>query len=204
MGNSEVGHMNLGSGRVVPQGVTLIDAEIASGEFASNETLRQALAHVAATGGTLHLMGLLSDGQVHSSIVHLFALIDAVVAAEVPLAVHCFLDGRDTPPRSATTYVERLEAKLGAVHRVGAIASIVGRYYAMDRDGRWERTKLVRPAAEGRASSAPAMRSAPFATVTRAAKMTSSCCRPSSESRAPLPTATPSSSSTFAPTARGS
>ena len=152
MGNSEVGHMNLGSGRVVPQGVTLIDAEIASGEFASNETLRQALAHVAATGGTLHLMGLLSDGQVHSSIVHLFALIDAVVAAEVPLAVHCFLDGRDTPPRSATTYVERLEAKLSAVHRVGAIASIVGRYYAMDRDGRWERTKLAYDLlAEGRA-----------------------------------------------------
>jgi 2,3-bisphosphoglycerate-independent phosphoglycerate mutase len=143
MGNSEVGHMNLGSGRVVPQGVTLIDAEIASGEFARNETLRQALAHVARTGGTLHLMGLLSDGQVHSSIVHLFALIDAAVAAGVPLAVHCFLDGRDTPPRSATTYVERLQEKLAAVNRAGAIASVVGRYYAMDRDGRWERTQLA-------------------------------------------------------------
>jgi 2,3-bisphosphoglycerate-independent phosphoglycerate mutase len=143
MGNSEVGHMNLGSGRVVPQGVTLIDAEIASGEFASNETLRQALAHAASTAGTLHLMGLLSDGQVHSSIVHLFALIDAAVAAGVPISVHCFLDGRDTPPRSAMTYVERLEAKLRAVRRAGAIASIVGRYYAMDRDGRWERTKLA-------------------------------------------------------------
>jgi 2,3-bisphosphoglycerate-independent phosphoglycerate mutase len=143
MGNSEVGHMNLGSGRVVPQGVTLIDAEIASGEFARNETLRQALAHAARTGGTFHLMGLLSDGQVHSSMVHLFALIDAAVAAGVPIAVHCFLDGRDTTPRSAMTYVERLEAKLRAVNRAGAIASVVGRYYAMDRDGRWERTQLA-------------------------------------------------------------
>jgi len=152
MGNSEVGHMNLGSGRVVPQGVTLIDAEIASGEFARNETLRQAIAHAVRTGGTLHLMGLLSDGQVHSSMVHLFALIDAAVAAGVPIAVHCFLDGRDTTPRSAMTYVERLEAKLGAVNRAGAIASVVGRYYAMDRDSRWERTKLAYDLfAEGRA-----------------------------------------------------
>jgi 2,3-bisphosphoglycerate-independent phosphoglycerate mutase len=152
MGNSEVGHMNLGSGRVVPQGVTLIDAEIASGEFARNETLRQAIAHAVRTGGTLHLMGLLSDGQVHSSMVHLFALIDAAVAAGVPIAVHCFLDGRDTSPRSAMTYVERLEAKLGAVDRAGAIASVVGRYYAMDRDSRWERTKLAYDLlAEGRA-----------------------------------------------------
>jgi 2,3-bisphosphoglycerate-independent phosphoglycerate mutase len=88
-------------------------------------------------------MGLLSDGQVHSSIVHLFALIDAAVAAGVRIAVHCFLDGRDTPPRSATTYVERLEQKLAAVDRTGAIASVTGRFYAMDRDLRWERTQLA-------------------------------------------------------------
>jgi 2,3-bisphosphoglycerate-independent phosphoglycerate mutase len=143
MGNSEVGHMNVGSGRVVPQGVTLIDAEIASGQFARNETLRQAIAHVARSGGTLHLMGLLSDGQVHSSIVHLFALIDAAVAAGVPIAVHCFLDGRDTPPRSAMSYVKRLEAKLFGIRRTGAIASVTGRFYAMDRDKRWERTHLA-------------------------------------------------------------
>jgi len=143
MGNSEVGHMNLGSGRVVPQGVTLIDAAIASGEFARNETLRHAIEHVARTGGTLHLMGLLSDGQVHSSITHLFALIDAAVAAGAPISVHCFLDGRDTPPRSAGTYVAQLDQKLAAVGRRGAIASVTGRYYAMDRDRRWERTKLA-------------------------------------------------------------
>ncbi len=143
MGNSEVGHMNLGSGRVVPQGVTLIDAQIASGEFLKNVTLQQAIAHAARRGGRLHLMGLLSDGQVHSSIHHLFALIDAAVAAGVPIAVHCFLDGRDTPPRSALEYVEQLEHKLAEAGRSGAIASVTGRYYAMDRDRRWERTHLA-------------------------------------------------------------
>jgi 2,3-bisphosphoglycerate-independent phosphoglycerate mutase len=140
MGNSEVGHMNLGSGRVVPQGVTLIDAAIRSGELADNESLRRAIAHAAASGRTLHFMGLLSDGCVHSSIDHVFALVDAAVAAGVPMAIHAFLDGRDTPPRSAERYVERLEAKLAAVGRTGAIASVTGRFYAMDRDRRWERT----------------------------------------------------------------
>jgi 2,3-bisphosphoglycerate-independent phosphoglycerate mutase len=143
MGNSEVGHMNLGSGRVVEQGVTLIDAAIASGEFAKNATLQQAISHAARNGSTLHLMGLLSDGCVHSSIVHLFALIDAAVAAGAPIAVHCFLDGRDTPPRSALGYVEQLERKLAQTGRNGAIASVTGRYYAMDRDRRWERTQLA-------------------------------------------------------------
>jgi 2,3-bisphosphoglycerate-independent phosphoglycerate mutase len=152
MGNSEVGHMNLGSGRVVPQGVTRIDAEIASGEFAKNDTLGHAISHVAPHDRTLHLMGLLSDGQVHSSMVHLFALIDAAVAAGVPVAVHCFLDGRDAPPRSAAIYVRRLEEKLAAVGRAGAIASITGRFYAMDRDLRWARTQLAYELlAEGRA-----------------------------------------------------
>jgi 2,3-bisphosphoglycerate-independent phosphoglycerate mutase len=140
MGNSEVGHMNLGSGRVVPQGVTVIDAAIRSGEFARNETLQAAIKHVAATGATLHFMGLLSDGCVHSSIEHLFGLVDAAVAAGVPMAIHCFLDGRDTPPRSAQGYIEQLEAKLAAAGRPGSIASVTGRYYAMDRDRRWERT----------------------------------------------------------------
>jgi 2,3-bisphosphoglycerate-independent phosphoglycerate mutase len=141
IGNSEVGHLNLGSGRVVPQGVTVIDREIASGEFARNETLARAIDHVRRSGGTLHLMGLLSDAKVHSSIKHLFALIDAAVAAGIPIAVHCFLDGRDSPPRSAAEYLEQLETKLAAAGRSGAIASVSGRFYAMDRDRRWERTK---------------------------------------------------------------
>ena len=143
MGNSEVGHMNLGSGRVVPQGVTLIDEAVATGEFAKSETLHRAIEHVRRTGGTLHLMGLLSDGQVHSSMLHLFALVDAAVAAGVPLAIHCFLDGRDTPPRSAHVYVAQLEERLAACGRSGAIASVTGRFYAMDRDRRWERTQLA-------------------------------------------------------------
>ena len=97
-------------------------------------------------------MGLLSDGQVHSSLAHLFALIDAAVVAGVRIAVHCFLDGRDTPPRSAMIYVRRLEEKLAAVDRTGAIASVTGRFYAMDRDLRWERTQLAYDLlAEGRA-----------------------------------------------------
>jgi 2,3-bisphosphoglycerate-independent phosphoglycerate mutase len=141
MGNSEVGHMNLGSGRVVPQGVVIIDADIASGAFAKNETLQRTIAHVKRSNGRLHLMGLLSDGQVHSSMTHLFALIDAAVDARVAIAVECFLDGRDTPPRSALTYVEQLERKLVECGRQGSIASVCGRFYAMDRDHRWERTK---------------------------------------------------------------
>jgi 2,3-bisphosphoglycerate-independent phosphoglycerate mutase len=140
MGNSEVGHMNLGSGRVVPQGVVVIDADIASGAFARNDTLKRCIDHVKRNGGTLHLLGLLSDGQVHSSIVHLFALIDAAVDASVPFAVHAFLDGRDTPPRSAHTYIAQLEEKLDTVGSPGAIASVSGRYYSMDRDKRWDRT----------------------------------------------------------------
>ncbi|HTZ54241.1 MAG TPA: 2,3-bisphosphoglycerate-independent phosphoglycerate mutase [Candidatus Acidoferrum sp.] len=140
MGNSEVGHMNIGAGRVVPQGVVLIDADVASGAFARNATLRACLDHVKEAGSTLHLMGLLSDGQVHSSITHLFALIDAAVAAGVRFAVHAFLDGRDVPPRSAKVYIDQLEEKLDAAGRPGSVASISGRFYAMDRDKRWERT----------------------------------------------------------------
>jgi 2,3-bisphosphoglycerate-independent phosphoglycerate mutase len=143
MGNSEVGHMNLGSGRVVPQGVTIIDAAIADGEFASDETLRRAFEHAKHSGGRIHLMGLLSDGCVHSSIAHLFALIDAADTAGCPLAVHAFLDGRDAPPRSALRYVAQLEAKLASAQLAGSIASVTGRYYAMDRDRRWERTQLA-------------------------------------------------------------
>ena len=161
MGNSEVGHMNLGAGRVVPQGLLVIDAALASGAFAGNPVLREAIDHVQRTGGRLHFLGLLSDGCVHSSIEHLFALLDAAVAGGVPLAVHAFLDGRDTPPRSAQRYVRRLEEHLAAVGRAGSVASVTGRYYAMDRDSRWERTE--------RAYDAIAWGRAPFAVTTAAA-----------------------------------
>ncbi len=143
MGNSEVGHMNLGSGRVVAQGVTIIDADIASGEFKSNTAFSRCIEHVRASGGTLHVLGLLSDGKVHSSISHLFAIIDGAVAATVPFAIHAFLDGRDTPPRSARTYIDMLEEHLANQSRPGTIATVCGRFYAMDRDSRWERTQAA-------------------------------------------------------------
>jgi 2,3-bisphosphoglycerate-independent phosphoglycerate mutase len=159
MGNSEVGHLNIGSGRVVPQGLVVIDEEVASGALARNPVLVAAIAHVRRTGGTLHLMGLLSDGCVHSSLEHLFALIDVAVDAGVPIAIDAFLDGRDTPPRSAQTYIEKLEEKLAAVGRQGAIAGVIGRFYAMDRDKRWDRTRmaydmLARGIADQRAATA--------------------------------------------------
>ena len=141
MGNSEVGHINIGSGRCVPQGLVVIDAAIADGTFATNPELQTAIAHVKACGGTLHLFGLLSDGRVHSSLDHLEAIIDACTAAGVALAIDAFLDGRDTPPRSAQGYIDRIQAYLDTHGKPGRITSICGRYYAMDRDKRWERVE---------------------------------------------------------------
>jgi 2,3-bisphosphoglycerate-independent phosphoglycerate mutase len=143
MGNSEVGHMNLGSGRVVPQGVVIIDADIASGDFAKNPVLNECISHVKSSGGTLHFMGLVSDGKVHSSLDHLLELLTCAHAGGAKFAVHAFLDGRDTPPRSAATYLQQVEEKLAALGRTGAIRTVIGRYYAMDRDKRWERTQLA-------------------------------------------------------------
>jgi 2,3-bisphosphoglycerate-independent phosphoglycerate mutase len=159
MGNSEVGHINIGSGRTVPQGIVVIDAEIADGSFATKAVLHNVLDHVKHNSGTLHFLGLLSDGKVHSSMDHLEALITAAVSAGVPIAVDAFLDGRDVPPRSAQTYIERLEAFLAHHGRTGAITSISGRYYAMDRDKRWDRTEkayaaLVRSEAAYHATTA--------------------------------------------------
>ena len=159
MGNSEVGHINIGSGRVVPQGVVVINESLADGSFAKNETLAQCIAHVGRTGGRLHLMGLLSDGRVHSSIEHLFALVDAAAAGGVPLAVHAFGDGRDVPPSSMLAFIEALEARLTQTGRAGAIASVMGRFYAMDRDKRWDRVErayraLAAGEAEYRAATA--------------------------------------------------
>ncbi len=168
MGNSEVGHINIGSGRVVPQGVVVINESLADGTFATNERLAECIAHAKATGGRLHLMGLLSDGRVHSSIDHLFALVDAAAAAGVPIAVHPFGDGRDVPPRSMQTYIDALEARLAAAHADGGIASVMGRFYAMDRDKRWERTErayraLAEAKAEFTAESATAALAAAYA-----------------------------------------
>jgi len=159
MGNSEVGHINIGSGRVVPQGLVVIDEEIASGRLAQNATLRSCFEHVRQTGGQLHFLGLVSDGKVHSSLDHLEALIAATVAAKLPFVVDAFLDGRDTPPKSASVYLDRLNAFCNDHARFDAIATIQGRYWAMDRDKRWDRTRkaydaLAEAAAEYHADTA--------------------------------------------------
>src|SRR5688572_2827458 len=141
MGNSEVGHLNIGSGRVIRMDVSLVDHEIETGEFFRNKVLTHAMESARTRDKALHLMGLLSDGQVHSSLTHLYAL--RKMAKEQGLErvyIHCFLDGRDTSPTSATNYVAALQRKTVEIG-CGEIATLVGRYYAMDRDKRWERTQ---------------------------------------------------------------
>ncbi len=141
MGNSEVGHLNIGSGRVIRMDVSRVDREIETGEFFKNQILSAAMDGVRERGTSLHLMGLISDGQVHSSLEHLYALLSMAKARELGrVYVHCFLDGRDTPPRSAVEYVTALQRKIAEIGS-GQIASLVGRYFVMDRDKRWDRTK---------------------------------------------------------------
>ena len=141
MGNSEVGHLNIGAGRIVWQDFTRINFALESGEFFANETLKQAMDAVRENGSALHLMGLVSDGGVHSHIRHLFGLVK--MAADQGLDkiyIHAFMDGRDTPPRSGKEYIRQLQAELDRL-QAGRIATITGRYYAMDRDNRWDRVK---------------------------------------------------------------
>lgn len=141
MGNSEVGHLNMGAGRVVYQEITRIDKSIREGDFFSNPVLLGAVAHTRKHNSTLHLMGLVSDGGVHSSLNHLTALLDFAKQQDVAnLRVHAFLDGRDVSPQSAENYLRVVEAKLLDLE-LPQIATINGRYYAMDRDKRWERTQ---------------------------------------------------------------
>jgi 2,3-bisphosphoglycerate-independent phosphoglycerate mutase len=139
MGNSEVGHLTMGAGRVVYQELTKINLTIESGSFFREPALARTLAIVKQNNKALHLMGLVSDGGVHSHIGHLFALLDAAKCAGLDrVYIHVFLDGRDTPPTSGAGYVRALVEKLKSVG-IGEIATISGRYYAMDRDRRWER-----------------------------------------------------------------
>lgn len=141
MGNSEVGHMNLGAGRVVYQSLTRINMAIKDGSFKTNDAYRQAFDHVNDNDSKLHIFGLLSDGGVHSHIKHIKALLSAAKANGVGTTyVHAFLDGRDVPPQSAVSYVEDLEAYMDE-ESYGAIATVHGRYYAMDRDKNFGRTQ---------------------------------------------------------------
>ncbi len=145
MGNSEVGHQNIGAGRIVDQEIIRITKAISDGSFRKNHELLEAFDHADQTDGYVHLLGLASDGQVHSDIDHLFALIDMAAELGMPshrLFVHCITDGRDTGPFSGLGFIQRIEAKL-AQTGVGRIASVLGRYYAMDRDHRWGRVALA-------------------------------------------------------------
>ncbi|MBC6955947.1 MAG: 2,3-bisphosphoglycerate-independent phosphoglycerate mutase [Chloroflexi bacterium] len=140
MGNSEVGHLNLGAGRVVYQDITAINVAIRDGSFATNPTLLGALDSARSKGGRVHLLGLVSDGGVHSHINHLMALLKLTGTSGLQTYVHVITDGRDTPPTSGAGFVEQVEAAL-AGRDDAKIATVSGRYYAMDRDKRWERTQ---------------------------------------------------------------
>ncbi len=149
MGNSEVGHTNLGAGRLVLQDLVRIDAAVASGELARMAALRDFIARLNKSGGTAHLLGLLSPGGVHSHQRQIAALARILAEAGVPVAVHAILDGRDTPPEAALSYLKTFESDVGTVPRQ-LIATVGGRYYAMDRDQRWDRVeKAYRTIVEG-------------------------------------------------------
>jgi 2,3-bisphosphoglycerate-independent phosphoglycerate mutase len=142
MGNSEVGHQNLGAGRVTYQDLMRISLAIRDGSFFRNPVLLKVMGEVRRSGKRLHLMGLLSDGGVHSHISHLFALLEMARQQHLKpeqVVIHPILDGRDTPPRSGSEYLEQLEREIQRVG-IGQIATVSGRYYSMDRDNRWERT----------------------------------------------------------------
>ena len=142
MGNSEVGHLNLGAGRVVYQELQRINVAVRDGSFAKNEVLLQSIRHAKSTNRPLHLLGLVSDGGVHSHINHLKALIDVCKKEELSnVFIHAFTDGRDTDPKSGLGFITELQQYLDG--SVGKIASISGRYFAMDRDKRWERVRLA-------------------------------------------------------------
>jgi 2,3-bisphosphoglycerate-independent phosphoglycerate mutase len=138
MGNSEVGHLNLGAGRIVPQDIVRIDDAVADGSFAANPVFAEAIRKIKAAGGRAHLMGLCSPGGVHSSLEHLYALVDLLAGAGLEVRLHAITDGRDTPPSSARGFVAEIEARIRGKARV---AVVVGRFWTMDRDQRWERVE---------------------------------------------------------------
>jgi len=141
MGNSEVGHLNIGAGRVIYQDLTRISKSIADGDFFTNPVLREAMAKTRSAGGRLHLLGLLSDGGVHSHNSHVYALVEMALREGIgEVFIHAFTDGRDTPPKSAAGYLAELEKELARIG-LGRVATVIGRYYAMDRDNRWERVE---------------------------------------------------------------
>ena len=143
MGNSEVGHLNLGAGRIVYQDYTRVSKAIEDGDFFSNPALLSAVNNAKEKGTKLHLLGLVSDGGVHSHLEHLYALVELAKQNDLDrVYIHCFMDGRDVPPTSGKGYILALEEKLRQLG-LGKIATVMGRYYAMDRDNRWEEVQLA-------------------------------------------------------------
>ena len=202
MGNSEVGHTNLGAGRVVWMDLPRIDRAIETGAFAANPALARFAERLRATGGTAHLFGLMSPGGVHCHQAHLAAAANALAGCGVPVALHLALDGRDTPPQSAPGFLARLRAEAAPAFAAGArIASVMGRFFALDRDRRWDRVRaafaaMTAPGARMRptAPRPPSPRPMP------AAKPTNSSSRPPSPAMAAWPMATGSSASISGPT----
>jgi 2,3-bisphosphoglycerate-independent phosphoglycerate mutase len=153
MGNSEVGHLNLGAGRIAMMDISRIDNAVHDGDLAQNQVIIDVIDKAKKEGGRLHLIGLLSDGGVHSSLSHLFALIGASKRANVPVVVHVFLDGRDVQPGTGAKFVAGLEQELAG--GVGSIGTVAGRYWGMDRDNRWERVeRSYRAIVEGQGARA--------------------------------------------------
>ncbi len=141
MGNSEVGHLNIGAGRIVYQELTRITKDIGDGSFFANEALVWAMDEAKEKDGALHLMGLVSDGGVHSHNTHLYALLEMAKKRDLQkVYIHCFLDGRDVPPSSGLGYIQQLEEKIAEIG-IGQIATVMGRYWAMDRDNLWDRVQ---------------------------------------------------------------
>src|SRR5436190_3914137 len=164
MGNSEVGHQNIGAGRIVDQELMRITRSIRDGSFFKNRAFLAAIEHAKQTGGNLHLLGLLSDGFVHSDIAHLLGLIDLAKQQNFPgerVFIHVITDGRDVGPTTAPGYIKTLEDRLAATHtdpkHRPRIATVIGRYYAMDRDHRWERVAQAYACLTGRTVHHPAL-----------------------------------------------
>ena len=179
MGNSEVGHTNLGAGRVVMQDLPRIDQAIADGSLAGMPALQDFIAKVKASGGTAHLMGLLSPGGVHSHQDQIAALATILADAGLPVAVHAFLDGRDTPPKSRARLSASNSRPMSPATARVRIATVSGRYYAMDRDKRWDRVeKAYRALIAGRGRACRRRGRTRSRPPMRAARPTSSCCRP--------------------------
>ena len=192
MGNSEVGHMNLGAGRVVMQDLPRIDQAIADGALAQNPALAEFIAALKKSGGTAHLLGLMSPGGVHSHQDHIAALARAARRGRACRSrCHAFLDGRDTPPQSARELSRQIRRRHAPALKRMRIATVSGRYYAMDRDKRWDRVaKAYRALVTGRGRRAPRRAGRDRGSPMRRTRATNSCCRPSSAIIAAWPTAT--------------